>query len=303
MAKFFISYRRTDTSQIVGSIHDKLSSYFGEDAVFVDVEDIQPGKDFRSYTEEILSKCDALLTLIGPRWIACFQDKKLAEDEDYVRIEIEIALFHAIPILPILIGQTRMPRPEELPATISQFALRNAIQLDTGRKFRADIKQLIGHLESVRIGKSLDSHQQTFDDRLVQYIGESVVEFLRQKWEDDIIFFKVFGSNDFYLKSNLPGVSFFLHKIIQDSTSLIELHFILTAWSEDVLYQHRMVGWLIDQIRRHPVLPMNSELSKIAPGIMLHVFPSMEDARTIWRAVTKEPYQISISYILRASYT
>ncbi len=90
MAKFFISYRRTDTSQIVGSLHDKLASYFGEDAVFVDVEDMQPGKDFRTYIGEILSKCDVLVTLIWSRWIEYFQDKELAEDEDYVKTEIEL---------------------------------------------------------------------------------------------------------------------------------------------------------------------------------------------------------------------
>jgi hypothetical protein len=47
MAKIFISYRRADSQQISGRIHDRLVSAFGKRNIFKDVDDIPPGMDFR----------------------------------------------------------------------------------------------------------------------------------------------------------------------------------------------------------------------------------------------------------------
>ena len=47
MTKIFISYRRSDTQQIVGRIAEKLEENFGRDAVFMDIDKIPWGVDFR----------------------------------------------------------------------------------------------------------------------------------------------------------------------------------------------------------------------------------------------------------------
>jgi TIR domain/Pvc16 N-terminal domain len=313
MAKFFISYRRTDTAQIVGRVYDKLATYFGADAIFVDVDDIPPGTNFRTHIQGFISTCDALLVVIGPHWVDRFaHEEVLGDSEDYVRIEIEIALGHAIPVLPILIDQTPMPRHTELPSTISQFAMRNAFQLDIGRDFNTHVNHLISHLESIRITKILDS-QQIIDYRIIEQACNAIRIFLSDEYNASLpsgelyprIEFHVYGSYDFQRPME-AGISLFLHRIVQDSTSLIEIHFILTAWGKTASLQHVLIGWMIDRIRRNPILPgevvQNSGLSAIPPGVTLRIFPSMEDARTIWSSITQAPYQISVSYILRASY-
>ncbi len=48
MPYVFISYRRADSRTITGRINDRLIASFDSKHVFKDVDDIQPGTDFRS---------------------------------------------------------------------------------------------------------------------------------------------------------------------------------------------------------------------------------------------------------------
>jgi len=118
--------------------------------------------------------------------------------------------------------------------------------------------------------------------------------------------FQIISSRDFqhlafYLDRST--VSLYLHRVVQDSTSIIELHFIFTAWSpNEVSYQHGLIGWLMSLFQQNPVLPAHPTLNERYPGIALHMFPSIEDARNIWKLVSELVYQISIPYIVRASY-
>ncbi len=49
MPKIFISYRRVDTEHITGRIHDRLAPHFGRDNVFMDIDTIPFGVDFRQH--------------------------------------------------------------------------------------------------------------------------------------------------------------------------------------------------------------------------------------------------------------
>ena len=65
----FLSYRRDDSSDYAGRLHEGLAHEVGADRVFVDVDSIEPGGDFVRAIEEALDRCHALLALIGPRWL------------------------------------------------------------------------------------------------------------------------------------------------------------------------------------------------------------------------------------------
>ena len=69
MARLFISYRRNDSIGITGRIYDRLKTYFGQASVFMDVDSIPLGVDFRQYLTEAVSQCDALLAIIGEQWV------------------------------------------------------------------------------------------------------------------------------------------------------------------------------------------------------------------------------------------
>jgi TIR domain-containing protein len=69
MANVFISYRRSDSAAITGRIRDRLADYYGADAIFIDIDSIPLGIDFRQQIQEAITKNDLVLAVIGPKWI------------------------------------------------------------------------------------------------------------------------------------------------------------------------------------------------------------------------------------------
>ena len=64
----FISYRRDDTEGEAGRLFDDLTRSFKENSVFMDVDGINPGMDFRKAIDDNVSSCGVLLAMIGPTW-------------------------------------------------------------------------------------------------------------------------------------------------------------------------------------------------------------------------------------------
>ena len=151
MPKLFISCRREDSAGVAGRLFDRLQSHFGRGSVFIDVDSIPFGVDFRKHLADAVSKCDALLAVIGDRWAATGPDGqgRLNDPKDFVRIEIEAALARNIPVIPILVGKTPMPREEDLPPSLRPLACRNACNVDAGPDFHAHLGRLIRGLEQV----------------------------------------------------------------------------------------------------------------------------------------------------------
>src|SRR5262249_62171790 len=71
MPKVFLSYRRSDASAIAGRIFDRLVVYYGREAVFMDVDNIPIGTDFRKHIGGFLHQCDILLAIVGTKWLGC----------------------------------------------------------------------------------------------------------------------------------------------------------------------------------------------------------------------------------------
>ena len=95
MSKILISYRREDSADVTGRIDDRLVQQFGRQAVFVDVDSIPFGLDFRKHLDEQVAKCDVFLAVIGPDWMGPKDSQgktRLEDPRDFVRIEIESAL-------------------------------------------------------------------------------------------------------------------------------------------------------------------------------------------------------------------
>jgi TIR domain len=147
--KIFINYRRGDDPGNTGRLFDRLQEAFQPDQLFMDVDSIAPGLDFVRVLEEQVGQCDALLAVIGKGWTDARDDtgaRRLDNPEDFVRIEIESALKQDKRVIPVLVGDTHMPRPEELPEAIRPLARRNAVRLSHER-FRADAQGLIKALQ------------------------------------------------------------------------------------------------------------------------------------------------------------
>jgi len=149
LRSIFISYRRSDTEGEAGRLFDDLAGRFTEQAVFMDVDAIQPGRDFRKAIEENIRDCSVLLAMLGPQWLESadeFGHRRLDDEDDYLRLEIAAALRRDIPVVPVLVRGAKMPRPNQLPADLQEFAYRNGVEL-THARWKSDLQLLLRALE------------------------------------------------------------------------------------------------------------------------------------------------------------
>jgi len=154
VSRVFISYRRDDSTDISGRIYDRLRPKYGRDNVFKDVESIPLGVDFRRVLAEEVAKCDVMLVIIGRQWVTIVDEsgqRRLDNPADFVRIEVEAALPRGVPVIPVLIQDARMPKVEDLPATLGDLAYRNGIIIHGDPYFHQDMNLLIRHLDALVI--------------------------------------------------------------------------------------------------------------------------------------------------------
>ena len=147
--KIFINYRRGDDPGNSGRLFDHLQKAFQPEQLFMDVDSIAPGLDFVQVLGEQVANCDVLLAVIGKGWIEARDTtgaRRLDYPEDFVRIEIASALNQGKRVIPVLMGDTPMPRADELPEAIRPLARRHAVRL-THERFRTDAQSLVKALQ------------------------------------------------------------------------------------------------------------------------------------------------------------
>ena len=147
--RIFISYRRTDTAHIAGRLFDRLETRFGAGNVFMDVDSIEPGRDFSEAIQDAVGSCDVLLALIGSRWLDAtdgHDHRRLEDPDDFVALEIITALQRPIRVIPVLVDGAAPPRRDDLPDALAPLARRQGIQLDHAT-FGGDVTALMTTLE------------------------------------------------------------------------------------------------------------------------------------------------------------
>ncbi len=151
MPSIIISYRRQDSDAIAGRIRDKLVSHYGDDSVFMDIDSIPFGIDFREHVKTALQKNDILVAVIGPGWFGSGGANRIRihEETDPVRIEVETALMRGIPVVPVLVAGAEMPAPADLPDGLKDLSFRNAAQVDAGRDFHQHMERLIRSMDRI----------------------------------------------------------------------------------------------------------------------------------------------------------
>jgi formylglycine-generating enzyme required for sulfatase activity len=166
MARVFISYRRDDTGGYSLLLFDRLARVFGRNQIFMDIDSMEPGKDFIEVIRRAVSSCDVLLVLIGKQWLSIADDsgrRRLDVSEDYVRLEITAALERNISVIPVLVRGAPMPSSEELPEPLRPLARRHAVALSDER-IDYDLQRLVAALG--RISSTDAAQTQSWLDRL-----------------------------------------------------------------------------------------------------------------------------------------
>lgn len=145
MSDIFVSYRRSDSSDVTGRIFDVLKSTFGTKCLFKDFESIPYGTDFRKEIAHGVDRCRILLAIIGREWLNVEDDagrRRIENPDDFVRIEISSALERRIPVIPVLVQGAPMPAASDLPAFLESLAYQNAAKVRTDPDFHNDMAAL-----------------------------------------------------------------------------------------------------------------------------------------------------------------
>jgi hypothetical protein len=149
--RIFISYRRVDAAADAGRLADHLGQRLGRDQVFLDVDAIDPGRDFVQVLRESLRETAAVLVVIGTHWTTVTDAagrRRLDDPGDFVRLEVEESLARGIPVVPVLVQGAMMPQPQELPASLASLSTRQAVFLDHA-EFHDDANRLCRRLEKM----------------------------------------------------------------------------------------------------------------------------------------------------------
>lgn len=298
MATIFLSYRRTDSPQAC-RVYEWLARRFGKDAVFMDVAAIPYAVDYSDFIRQAIEDSRIMIVLIGDGWLPNTQDI-----DDPVRMEMETALANQVPLLPVLIGNTTMPDPDDLPTSISAVALQNALTVGISHDFHTHMQALLPKIESILRILALPS-TVTADPDIIYHACRGIIDYLKERyapvekvvrWNVD---WKVVG------RASLPQRSvcatLFMHRAVRLG-ELLELHFIVSFWGHAAINEHRLAGWVMRQLEQTPVIPDEFFAAGSKPaGCSLKIRRSDEDPRQIWKMITDEPLCLSQAYVATVS--
>ncbi len=146
--RVFLSYRRADTRHAAGRAADRLADRY---ELFMDIDTIPPGVDFTAYLQRAVGGCDVLLAFIGEQWAQAVDEtgrRRLDDPDDWVAAELATALERDVPVIPVLVDDTRLPDAAELPERLRPLLRRQAAPLRFA-SFSADLAHLVAAIDHV----------------------------------------------------------------------------------------------------------------------------------------------------------
>ena len=144
----FISYRRDDGAANAARISDRLATEFGAANIFMDIDKLIPGQRFDKELQEALLRCDFFIVIIGSRWFALLGEKQSGGKRDYARIELAAALEREIPVIPVLVENSKLPDEEALPLDIQRLVLHHKHDI-AFEHFSRDVAGLIAAIHAL----------------------------------------------------------------------------------------------------------------------------------------------------------
>jgi hypothetical protein len=182
--KVFISYRRSDTKDSVGRLFDRLNGAF-PGMFFRDVSGIGVGVDFHKQIERAIGASKTLIAVIGPGWLTAEEDgkRRLDDPEDFVRVEVGLALRNKLRIIPVLVNGARMVAEDQLPADLKALPRWNAIRI-VEDYYDEGVQKLIDALVE-DLGEPVTPEAETraeHDARVKALMGEAEAAIAMEDW-------------------------------------------------------------------------------------------------------------------------
>ena len=115
----------------------------------MDVDSIPFGSDFVDEIDTAIAGSDVMLVIIGRYWLNTLEgDRRIDNPKDFVRLEIRSALEKKIPVIPVLVNNSKMPSSKDLPEDILPLTRRNAFSIRHD-KFDVDFQELIKTIRAI----------------------------------------------------------------------------------------------------------------------------------------------------------
>jgi hypothetical protein len=117
--------------------------------VFIDVDDISPGRDFVEAMTTALESSDVARAVIGRHWLVTDVIRRLDGPTDPVRVERRTAIETKTPLIAVLVDRRVLPSASELPADIRGVTTAETVQVrdDTFDAYVARLISTIGGFE------------------------------------------------------------------------------------------------------------------------------------------------------------
>jgi CHASE2 domain-containing sensor protein len=145
MPNIFVSYRREDSPASARLIYERFAKWFGDGSVFMDVEKIALGDNWRDVLSQRVARCDTMLAVIGPHWLTVKNSqgrRRLDEADDFVSWEIREALKRRKKVIPVLVDGAPLLDARELPPALAALAGLQA-QTVSHARLDKDVETLI----------------------------------------------------------------------------------------------------------------------------------------------------------------
>lgn len=182
----FICYRRDDSAGHAGRLYDRLATHFGDEQIFMDLDQIEPGEDFVHVLEGAVGSCEILLAVIGRNWLTSRDEagRRLDNPTDFVRVEITSAFARGVRVIPVLVQGAQMPRAQDLPEALRPLSRRQAFDL-SDQRWRQDVDSLVATLERIleRQRASRTATAEERDRRAAEKVASAIPELTEPEQE------------------------------------------------------------------------------------------------------------------------
>jgi hypothetical protein len=127
----FVSYRRDDVGPLAAVLQPRFEDEL-DAPVFFDLQSIPPGEDWEAAINAALQRCSVFVLLLGRDWVGKLPGgkRRIDEDDDVFRLEIERALDSTAIIIPVLVGGVAVPEAPELPEGLRRITNLQTVKIN-----------------------------------------------------------------------------------------------------------------------------------------------------------------------------
>jgi hypothetical protein len=157
--KIFINYRHEDVPFAAMMLYRELRQRFGSENIFFDEGTLRPGMRFpEEIRSHLTDDAGAFISVIGSKWMPTMIGHRQRGDLDYVAKEIELALQNKWTVIPVLVDNSGLPDPLQLPPAIRTLPNCQAARLRQ-MNLDDDVEVLSARLNEIREGRKDEIHE------------------------------------------------------------------------------------------------------------------------------------------------